>query len=196
VVDSDVELAKGAEKVLVSAYTERRDYVKMVKEMMTLIEGTGGWYTYIEGSSNGNDSAGGDNGGKAITLKGLFRTKEALAAFNERIESASTIKEADTVEIKQVRRYDGGKYRSFWHFVITANLVDTIPPFVSDPSAAPANKTSGTTVSDGGADDLTLSLGSIDEAVAKKRKAKAAPTPAAPQNPFDVAATVAAGSGS
>ena len=191
VVDSDVELAKGAEKVLVSAYTERRDYVKAIRETLTLVEGTGGWYSYIDIASN-VDSSGG--GGKTIELHGFFPSKDAMAAFNERINSAVTIRDADTIEIKQKRRYVGGRMRMFWWVKLSANLVDTVPPYVSDPTAAPANKTDGTTVSDAG-DDLTLSLGDINAAVKKKQQAKQA-APATPKNPFDVAATVAAGGSS
>ncbi|MCW2961030.1 MAG: hypothetical protein JWM90_1417 [Thermoleophilia bacterium] len=195
VTDTDTQLAEGAEKVLVSAYTERRDYVEMMRELMAAMEGTGGWYESIEASSIGGQT---EPGVKSVTLKGYFPSKELLASFNERIEASRSLRGADTLEIKSTRKFSNDAKRKqgvYWGFTTTANLVDNEAPFVADPSAEGEKAgTDGTTVSDTTA--LTLSLGSLNAITATAKKPKAAATPvipAAPKNPFDLAATAAAG---
>jgi Tfp pilus assembly protein PilN len=193
VVDSDVELAQGAEKVLVAAYTERRDYPLMLREVLGVMEGTGGWYTSIEASSTPAEN------GKTVTLKGYMPTRDKVAALNENLEATKSIKEAVTDKLTTKRKYalDGKrKLGTYILFELTAQLVDQVPPYVADESAAlPTSGTDGTTVNDGG-DSLALSLDSFDAASATKQgpKVAAKPTePSKPKNPFDLAATVAAG---
>src|SRR5690606_34503130 len=94
VVDSDRQLAQGAETVLVSAYGERHDFVRLADDLRAIMEGTGGWYQHIEATSATSDD------GVEVKITGFMPTKELMATFNERVNGTKTMQNAQTVAIK------------------------------------------------------------------------------------------------
>jgi hypothetical protein len=191
VLDSDKQLATGAEQVLVSAYTERHDFVQLAQELRGIIQGTGGWYVSVSASSAG----GGDSGGQAVNIVAYLPTKELAAGFNERVNGTRSLSGAEVVSLRSelLTDLDSKRNATFWKITIGADLVDTIAPSVSGGGAAAGDGGTGTIVGDGGGDG-TLVL-SLDSAPQETRKAAPVKKPAAPRNPFDVAATAAAGGG-
>lgn len=190
VVDSDRQLAQGAEQVLVSAYTERHDFVLMSSELQGITDSSG-WIESVTAATSSED------GGKSVRIEGYFPTKELAASYNERVNSTRTLENAEAVSIKSERRTDTDTKRPgvYYRFVVTADFVDTIAPA----SGGSAGSTDAGLVSDGGG-ELVLSLDSEPgETKAKSKKPAPAPkaeaTPAKPKNPFEVAATAANGGG-
>lgn len=187
VVDSDKQLAQGQEQIVVSAYTERHDFVQLAQELRGIMQGTGGWYEQIEATSAGSSD------GKAVKITGVMPTEELAASFEERVNATRTLDDAEITTLESVRLTEikSRKRGTYWKFSIEANLVDTEAPFVAGSSPSDAT---GTTVGDGsgGGDSLTLSL----EPKPKPKAATNAPKqPAKPKNPFDVAASAARGGG-
>lgn len=191
VVDSDRQLAQGAEQVLVSAYTERHDFVRLADDLRAIMEGTDGWYQHVTASS----AAGED--GTEVTIVGFMPTKELMATFNERANATKTLKDAVTVGIETVRLIDVANKRPgiYFKFTMTASLVDTVAPSVDgDTGAGATSDGTGTTVGNGSGGDGSINLSLDPEPVEKPRASAAKPAkPAKPKNPFDVAASVAGG---
>lgn len=190
IVDSDRQLAQGAETVLVGAYAERHDFVMMARELQAIMEGTGGWYESVEAAS-----ASGPDVQESVTIVGYMRTKELVASFNERANATRTLANAETIGIESERLTDLDTKRPgiYFKFTMTADLVDTVAPSAGGVGGAPGDPT-GTTVADGGRGgdgELRLSLereprdDAAPAAAAKKR------APAKPKNPFAVASSVA-----
>lgn len=194
VVDSDKELARGQEAVLVSAYTERHDFPELAAELQGIMEGTGGWYEEIEASS----ATGGETGGevvRAVTITGVMPTEQLAAAFEERASATRTLANAEIVALESTTLTDLDSKRDavYWRFTIGADLVDTVAPSAN--GGASGSDGTGTTIGNGESGELTLSL---DSKPRPKVTAKATPAkPAKPKNPFDIAADAAVrGSGS
>lgn len=190
-VDSDHQLAQGAEEVLLAAYTERRDYVRLVRELHGIMDGTGGWYEDIKASSSSLD------GDALVTITGVMPSAEILTAFNERANGTRSLDDAVTTSIKSVVMRDDKtkKPGRYWRFTMTAKLTDQVAPN-ADASAASAGNGDGTTVSSGGNSDLKLSLlpeprPTTQASRSSKPAAAAAAKPST--NAFDVAADAAAG---
>lgn len=185
VVDSDQQLAQGAESVLVSAYSERHDFVMLADELREIMV-AGGWYEEIEATSAA------DGESKAVKIVAVFPTKELAASFNERARATRTLANADTVAIESRRLTDLDSRRPGIYFEITleADLVDTVAPSAS--GGADTGDGTGTTVGAGGGGTLSLSLDSEPRDTPKATKPA---TPAKPKNPFDLAATVASRGG-
>lgn len=194
IVDSDRQLAQGAEQVVVAAYAERHDFVQVAQELRGIMEGTGGWYQVVTVSS----APGGDNGeSRAVSITGFMPTKELAAAFDERVTATRTLDAATVQSLKTVRLADAKTKRiaPYWKFTITADLVDTRAPFVDGGSGATGDDGSGTKVGDGGGDGDSFTLSLEPKPVERRAAAKPA-KPAKPKNPFDVAASAARGGGS
>jgi hypothetical protein len=187
VVDSDKELAKGQEAVLVSAYTERHDFPELAAELQGIMEDTGGWYESIQASTGGGDTSGLSGGGKAVTIVGIMPTEQLAAAFEERVSATRTLANAEitALESEILTELDSKRDATYWRFTIQADLVDTVAPSAS--GATGGSTTPGTTVG-AGSGELSLSLESEPK---PKVSAKAAAKPAKPKNPFDIAAAAA-----
>lgn len=187
IVDSDRQLAQGAETVLVGAYAERHDFVMLARELRAIMEGTGGWYESVEATSAAADSA-----EKSVKIVGYMRTKELVASFNERANATRTLANAETIGIESERLTDLDTKRPgiYFKFTMTADFIDTVAP--SAGSAEAAGDPGGTTVgSGGGGGELRLSLDPEPRAAAPKPAPKKKPAPAKPKNPFAVASSVA-----
>jgi hypothetical protein len=187
VVDSDRQIAQGAEQVLVAAYTERHDFVQLAQELRGIMEGTGGWYTSVEASSTGDGDVGSE-GGKAVTISGYMPNGKLAASFEERVNATRTLADAEVTLLKSERLTDLDTKRpaTYWKFTIAADMVDTVAPSASDGGLGGSDAT-GTTVGSGGASSNTLTL-SLDP----EPRATAAARPATkPRNPFGVAAAAA-----
>lgn len=188
VVDSDKELARGQEAVLVAAYTERHDFPELAAELQGIMEGTGGWYEEITASSAGGSDAGGGEVTKAVEIVAIMPTEQLAAAFGERASATRTLANAEITALESTTLTDVDSKRNavYWRFTIQADLVDTVAP-----SAGGAGGTDPALVGNGGSGsgELTLSLDSKPKpkAVAPTKPAK----PAKPKNPFDVAAAAA-----
>jgi hypothetical protein len=190
VVDSDKQLAQGAEQVLVAAYTERHDFVGLSNELRGIMEGTGGWYDSVKASTAGG--AGADAGTtKSVTIVGYMPTKELAASFNERVEGTRALKNADVSSLESAHLRDLSTRRAgvYYKFTITADFVDTIAPSADgDAGGTGGTSATGTTVGSSTGGDLSLSLD--PEPAATKPKA-AKPKATKPANPFDIAASAA-----
>ncbi|MCB0879128.1 MAG: hypothetical protein KDC46_09140 [Thermoleophilia bacterium] len=186
IVDSDKQLAQGAEQVVVAAYTERYDYVLLAQELRGIMEGTNGWYESVTASSSPGDN----ESGKGVEITGYMPTKELAASFNERMNGTRSLDDATVASLESVKLASVKTRRTatYWKFTINANLIDTKAPYAAGADGGSAGD--GTTVGDGGDDgsSLTLSL----EPKPKPKASKPA-EPAKPRNPFDVAATAARG---
>jgi hypothetical protein len=187
IVDSDKQLAQGAEQVLVAAYTERHDFVQLSQELRGIMEGTGGWYETVEASSSGGSES---EDGKSITIVGYMPTATLAAGFNERVEATKTMKDAEATAVSSERLRDLETKRPgvYFKFTIKANLVDTIAPSADGGDVSTSDSTGGTIGESTGGGALSLSLD--PEPAKPKAKAKTA-TPAKPANPFDLAAAAA-----
>lgn len=188
IVDSDRQLAQGAETVLVGAYAERHDFVMLARELRAIMEGTGGWYESVEATSGAGDAA-----EKSVKIVGYMRTKELVASFNERANATRTLANAETIGIESERLTDLDTKRPgiYFKFTMTADLVDTVAPSAGG-SAGAAGDPGGTTVGSGGGDgELRLSLDPEPRAAAPKPAPKKKQAPAKPKNPFAVASSVA-----
>jgi hypothetical protein len=187
IVDSDKQLAQGAEQVLVAAYTERHDFVLVAQELRAIMEGTGGWYETIEATSA--QSEGGDDTG--VKIVALFPTKELAAGFNERVNATSTMEHAETIgeSSKRLRDIDSRRPGIYFKITVKADLVDTVAPNANGSGGGLGDST-GTAVGSSGADSGELSLSLDPEPV---KKPAAAAKPAKPKNPFDIAANFAGG---
>lgn len=188
VVDSDRQLAQGAEQVLVGAYTERHDFVRLARELRGIMDPSG-WYVSIEAST----SAGED--GQSVTITGYLPSKELVASFNERVNSTRTMDGAETTSIESevLSNLDTKKPGTYWKFTTVAKLVDTVAPSADGATSGGISSDDGTTVANGGGGDGELSLSLLPE----PKRAAAPKQPAKPKNPFDLAASNAAkGSGS
>lgn len=192
VVDSDKQLAQGAEAVLVAAYSERRDFQLLASELRAIMEGTGGWYESVDASPDSPDAAA---GGAAVTLVGYMPTKELTASFNERMNATKSLKGAETVAIESERLtdLDSKVPGTYYKFTVTAQLVDTVAPSAGGEAGAGAGDPNGTIVGNDGGGDGALSLSLDVEPPARHAPAPAAKAaaPVKPKNPFDVAASVA-----
>lgn len=194
VIDSDKQLAEGAEQVLVAAYTERHDFVQLARELRGIMQGTGGWYVTVTASSAG---AAGDTGAKAVSITGYMPTEQLAASFNERINATRTLTNAEHVSLEsevlavEKTRRPG----TYWKFTITADMVDTVAPTSDESSGGSTADATGALVANGGGDsgELTLSLDSEPKVVVV-HKPKVV-VPAKPKNPFDVAAAAASAGG-
>lgn len=182
IVDSDKQLAQGAEQVFVSAYTERYDFVLLAAELRAIMEGTGGWYDKITATSASEDA----DSGSTVKITGYMPSKELMAAFNERMKATKTMAGAETVFIKSERLADIDTRRAgiYYKFTVIATFVDTVSPRADGGSVDTAG---GTPVAGGGSEELSLSLDP------KPKPKPTAAKPSKPKNPFDVAATVAGG---
>ncbi len=190
VVDSDKELARGQEAVLVSAYTERHDFPELAAELQGIMEGTGGWYEEIVASSAGGDQSNGEE--KAVVITAIMPTEQMAAAFGERASATRTLANAEITSLESTTLTDLGSKRNavYWKFTIEADLVDTVAPTVSGSGGGADG--SGTTVgAGGGSGELTLSLDSKPRPKAAASKPAKPAKPAKPKNPFDVAADAA-----
>lgn len=184
VVDSDKQLAQGAETVLVAAYTERHDFVRLADDLRAIMENTGGWYEVVEATS-ATDAG---EASSEIKIVGFMPTKELAASFNERANGTRTMANAETValETKRLSDVDSRRPGIYIKFTMTADLVDTVAP--SADGGGGTGDSGGTTVGNGGGDGtITLSLDP------EPRPKPVASKPAKPKNPFDVAASVAGG---
>jgi hypothetical protein len=188
VVDSDKELARGQEAVLVAAYTERHDFPELAAELQGIMEGTGGWYEKITASSAGPGTEGGV-ASKAVVITGIMPTEQLAAAFEERVSATRTLSNAEITALESTTLTEVASKRNavYWRFTIQADLVDTVAPSATGGSTG--GSADGTTVGDGGGSgELTLSL---DAKPKPKPAATTAAKPAKPKNPFDVAAAAA-----
>lgn len=187
VVDSDKELARGQEAVLVSAYSERHDFPELAAELQGIMEGTGGWYEKIVASSAGGDGSTGE-AEKAVVITAIMPTEQLAAAFGERVSATRTLANAEITSLESTTLTDLASKRNavYWRLTVEADLVDTVAPSTGGAGGADA---SGTTVgAGGGSGELSLSLDSKPKPkVAATKPAK----PAKPKNPFDVAADAA-----
>lgn len=190
VVDSDKELARGQEAVLVSAYTERHDFPELAAELQGIMEGTGGWYETITASAAGADSS--DAGGKAVMITAIMPTEQLAAAFGERASATRTLKDAEIVSLESTTLTDLDSKRNavYWRLTLAADLVDTVAP-TADGAGGGADGTGTVVGNGGGTGELTLSLDSKPKPKVDKAKAAAPAAPAKPKNPFDVAADAA-----
>jgi hypothetical protein len=183
VEDSDKQLAQGQEAIVVSAYTERHDFVQLADELRGIMRGTGGWYEEVTASS-----ATGSGVSRAIKIKGVMPTKELAASFNERVNATRTMRNSFYDSLESIRLLDVKTTRrgTYWKFEISADMVDTEAPF----AAGSGGDGTGTTVADGPeASAIKLSL---EPKPRPRPAAPAAPAePAKPKNPFDVAASAA-----
>jgi outer membrane murein-binding lipoprotein Lpp len=183
VIDSDKQLAQGQEQIVVSAYTERHDFVQLADELRGIMRGTGGWYEEVTASSA---TANGE--GRAIKIKGVMPTKELAASFNERVNATRTMRNSSYDSLESVRLLDIKSKRrgTYWKFEISADMVDTEAPF----AAGSGGDATGTTVADG--PDATAIKLSLEPKPRPRAAAPAAPAePPKPRNPFDVAASAA-----
>lgn len=187
IVDSDKQLAQGYEQLLVSSYTERHDFVLAAQELRAIMEGTGGWYQYVQVMSAHTD---GDDD-KDLKIVAFMPTKELAAGFNERVNATASFKNAETVTIqsKDLRDVDTHRPGVYFKFTVEADFVDLVKPF-ADSGDGGLGDASGTAVGNSGADDGALDLALDSE---PKPKPAAPAKPAKPKNPFDIAATVAGG---
>jgi hypothetical protein len=188
VVDSDKQLAQGAEQVVVAAYTERYDFVQLAQELRGIMIGTGGWYVSVEAASA---SRGGDT--QSVTISGYMPTAELAASFDERVTGTRTLDNALITELESetLTDLDSKRPARYWKFTIGADLVDTEAPFASGGGGGGGGDT-GAIVGDSGGDQaLVLSLDPRPKPKAKPAAKPAAP--AKPKNPFDIAASAAAG---
>lgn len=191
-VDADRQLAQGAEQVLVAAYTERHDFVKLSRELRGIM-GTNGWYVSVEAAT----SDGEDGSGPGVKVTGYMPSKELAASFDERADSQSSMANASIVGLSSERLINLGTKKPgiYWKFTMKADLVDTVSPSSSAVGGATAGSTTGTTVG-GGSNTPTLSLDPrppkpvAPKPVAAAEAAKST-APAKPKNPFDVASAVA-----
>ncbi|MCW2920186.1 MAG: hypothetical protein JWL76_60 [Thermoleophilia bacterium] len=187
VVDSDKELARGQEAVLVAAYTERHDFPELAAELQGIMEGTGGWYVEIKASSAGPGSGGAEES-RAVVIKGIMPTEQLAAAFEERASATRTLANAEITELNSttLTTLDSKRNAVYWKFTIEADLVDTVAPSATGSTGGASD---GTTVGEGGGSgELTLSL----DAKPKPKPVATKPAkPAKPKNPFDVAASAA-----
>ncbi len=198
VVDSDKQLAQGVEQVLVSAYTERFDFVLLAKELRGIMDGTGGWYESVDASRTAG-SADGSESGKSVTIVGYMPTKELAASFDQRANGTKSLADADFTSLQTVHLTDLKSKRraTYWKFTIEATLVDTKAPYADGGGGSAASD--GTTVGDSSADSgsLTLSLDPEPSVKTVKPLKKAEPKqpaePAKAKNPFDLAASAARG---
>lgn len=195
VYDSDTQLAETAEKTLVATYTERVDFKSAVQELQSIMP-KGGWYTEVRATSSGSlegaSGGTGDSGVVSVSISGIVPNKKLLAGFNERVNSTQSFEEATAVEVKTVKLRGNVNRRigTYYSFKITANLVDTLPPFKDQG----AGGSSGSTLVSGGEgqQQVKLSLDSDPTDRAAARRAKEAAI-----NPFERAAgVVSKGAGS
>ncbi len=188
VVDSDKELARGAEQVLVSAYTERHDFPELAAELQGIMEGTGGWYESVEAKASSGGGGTGVDSGKAVKITGVMETEQMAASFEERVNGTRTMANAEITSLEStiLTELDSKRNATYWRFTIEADLVDTVAPSAG---GAAGSDSTGTTVGSGGSGALTLSL---DAKPTPKQPPAAAPAkPAKPKNPFDIAAAAA-----
>lgn len=193
IVDSDRQLAQGAEQVVVAAYTERHDFVQVAQELRGIMEGTGGWYQSVTVSSA--PSGDGDDA-RAVSIIGYMPSKELAASFDERVTATRTLDAAAVEALKTERMADARTKRiaPYWKFTISADLVDTRAPFINGGSGSGGDGT-GTKVGDGGGEGGSFTL-SLEPKPVEGRSAAKAAEPAKPKNPFDVAAAAARGGAS
>lgn len=186
VVDSDKQLAQGAEQVVVAAYTERHDFVQLAQELRGIMD-PAGWYVSFEASSSSSD---GETQG--VTIVGYMPSAELAASFDERVTGTRTLDNAVVQELKSetLTDLDTKRPARYWKFTITADLVDTEAPFMN--GGAGAGGDASALVGDAGSGDEALTL-SLDSKPKPKAKPEAKATPAKPKNPFDIAAAAAAG---
>lgn len=194
VVDSDKQLAQGAEQVVVAAYTERYDFVQLAQELRGIMTGTGGWYEHVEASTSSSDGT-----TQSVTITGYMPTAELAASFNERVTATRTLDNATVSQLasETLTDLDSKRPARYWKFTIGADLVDTEAPFASTGASAGAGADASVIVVDSSGDEaLTLSLDPRPKpkAAANKPKPKPKPAvPAKPKNPFGIAASAAAG---
>jgi len=200
VTDSDKELAAGREKVLLTAYSERQDFVLLARELRGIMPNADGWYTSVKAGGGGVGSTDA-SGANSVTIEGYMVSEELLAGFDERAEATKSLKNADTVTIgsERLRGIGNKKLGRYFKFTLTAELVDLVAPESGSTTGSVA--TDGTTVGSGGSHEITLSLDSNPPTKkATKPKVTKAATPAvpakvaAPANPFGIAAAAAGGS--
>lgn len=186
VQDSDKELARGQEQILVSAYTERHDFPELAAELQGIMEGTGGWYERIAASSAGPASD--SEGSKAVEITGVMPTEQLAAAFEERAAATRTLANAEITALKSVTltELDSRRNAVYWRFTVTADLVDTVAP--SATGDVGTDGTGSVVGEGGGTGELTLSLESKPK---PKLKAATPGKPVKPKNPFDIAADAA-----
>lgn len=185
VVDSDRQLAQGAEQVLIAAYTERHDFVLLSRELQGIMKGTGGWYTSVKASAAG----GADGASKAVEIEGYMPSEELAASFNERADATLSLSSAETVQLDSERLTNPTTKRAgiYWKFKLTADLADLVAPSAGGGGGDGAD---ATVVGSGGDGSLTLSLDPEPiKATPKPKKQQ----PAKPKNPFAVAASSAGG---
>lgn len=207
VTDSDKQLADDQVKTLVAAYGERYNYVELTRELSGIMQGSGGWYSSVKinsvGSTDGSAGTGGAGG--SVTIDGYMPTMELAAGFEKRVEGTRSMSTAVGTKFESKRLIDRytKKPTTYYHFVVTATFDDNIAPTAD--GSTPVDTGTGTTVSDGGSGEITLSLDSeptpvkttaqiAAEKAAKAKKQAAAIEAAKPKNPFaEVADEVAGG---
>lgn len=183
--DSDKDLAQGAEKVLVAAYSERHNYPNLLSELKKIMDGRDGWYEQLKVRTHPIEQD-----SRQIVIEGYMPDAESMASFNERANLQSTMENAEIVELREKGMFSPvtrskGRY---WWFKMTADLVDTVAPTVASELGSPDAGPSGTTVSEGSQNPKM----SLEDRPAKAAAAAAKPAkPAKPANKFDVAATFA-----
>jgi hypothetical protein len=187
IVDSDKQLAQGAEQVLVAAYTERHDFVGLSNELRGIMDGTGGWYTNVK-ATTGSSDAGSSDTTKSVTISGYMPTKELAAGFNERVEGTRSLKNAEvsSLESEHLRDLSSKRAGIYYKFTITADFVDTVAPTSGGDDSG--GDGTGTTVADTTGGELSLSL---DPQPASSKPAAKKPKLTKPANPFDIAANAA-----
>ena len=199
--DSDKQLADGAQQVLVSAFSERYDYVLLTRELKTIMPAQG-WYTSVKVDTGGTAGGGGSTGGATVTLEGYMPTVELAASFDDRVTGTKSLSNAVSSQInsKKLTSLATKRPGTYYHFVVTATFEDKIAPSAPGAGSSGSTGTTGTPVANGGDDTISLSLDpepvvkrTAAQKAAAQQKAAAA---AKPKNPFDVAAGAAAGGGS
>lgn len=184
VINRDIQIAQGAEQILVAAYGERRQFELMAQELhAVMLDDRGksiGWYDSITATS-----AAVEGGSKApVEIVGFLPSAEMATAFDERLDGTRTLSNANLIAISKSVMVDrkSRTKREYWKVTITADLAAVDGVNGADTSSLVGNG--------GGGGSVQLATEAAPERPAVKRPK---PKPAAPRNPFEVAASVAGG---
>ena len=114
------EVADSLTQMTLASYAERRDYVKATRELVGIMEGTGGWYAGIDVATVTEDEP------YTVSLEGYMPSEEGVTSLVKRVEATNSFEGADLKIIRSevaVRELGGEKLR-YWFFTISADLVD------------------------------------------------------------------------
>ncbi|MCW2973179.1 MAG: hypothetical protein JWN72_1452 [Thermoleophilia bacterium] len=213
VTDNDKQLAQSEEQMLVSAFSERYNYVEMTRELQGIMAGTGGWYSSVK--VNTGAAAADASSTAGVKIEGYLPTVELAGGFAKRVRGTHSFSNAEGIKLDSVKMLSvyTKKPTTYWHFIVTADFDDNIAPAAPTASSSTTGTpvaSTGTTVASG---DGTLSLSldanpvptksaaqvKAEKAAAAKKAADAAAKAAKaaqPKNPFDEAAGAVAGGAS